>query len=205
MKFPEHVTLSFLVAQLGVQQEFGFAGTALVVAAGCLPDLDSLTLLAGWRVYRKYHRVIGHGLPMTVLGPVLLALFGSTLLGASAFLFLWFWLQVALLLHLLTDVLFYNWPAQLLWPLSSRAWAASLLTWNDLVPTAVLYLASLFCLLLPSQSLYFAVAGIGTLFLYLGWRMLRPRPLAGWGAWITGAWAAHSSWVWRWLTGDFIT
>src|SRR5436309_885270 len=167
MKFPEHVTMSFLVAQLGVQQEFGFAGTALVVVAGCLPDLDSLTLLAGWRVYRKYHRVVGHGLPMTLLGPVLLALVGSTLLGASTFLPLWLWLQLALLLHLVTDVLFYNWPAQLLWPLSAHAWAASLLTWNDLVPTALLYSSTLLCLLLPRHAAAIAGAGIGGLFLYL--------------------------------------
>src|SRR5438128_1355164 len=77
MKFPEHVTLSFLIAQFGVQQDYGSAGTVLVVLAGNLPDLDSLTVLGGWRFYRAHHRVIGHGLPVTLCGPVLLAAAGS--------------------------------------------------------------------------------------------------------------------------------
>ena len=77
MKLPEHLTLSFLIAQLGARQEFGPAGTALVVAAGVLPDLDTITLLGGWRAHRTYHRVLGHGLPVLVGGPLALAWLGD--------------------------------------------------------------------------------------------------------------------------------
>src|SRR5262245_24137924 len=57
MKVPEHVAASFLLAQLGVQARYGTAGTLLVLAVGLLPDLDGLTILAGWRTYRTYHRI----------------------------------------------------------------------------------------------------------------------------------------------------
>src|SRR6478736_876575 len=103
MKLPEHVALSYLVAQLGVQQEYGALGTGLVIAAGVLPDLDGLTVLGGWGLHRKYHRVLGHGLPVTLLGPLLLAIVGAWLLPGTALMPLWLWLQVALLAHLVTD------------------------------------------------------------------------------------------------------
>ena len=61
MKLPEHIAFSYLLAQLGPQQHYGAAGTALIVAAGLLPDLDGLTILGGWGCHRKYHRVLGHG------------------------------------------------------------------------------------------------------------------------------------------------
>src|SRR4051812_34415517 len=95
MKLPEHLALSFLIAQLGAQQQYGRAGTALVLAAGCLPDLDVLTLLAGWRVYRTYHRIIGHGILLTLIGPIALADFGSAVLGLGPFGPLWSWLLLA--------------------------------------------------------------------------------------------------------------
>jgi membrane-bound metal-dependent hydrolase YbcI (DUF457 family) len=204
MKFPEHLSLSFLLAQLGVQQQYGPGGTLLMLAAGNLPDLDTVTLFMGWRIYRTYHRVVGHGLPVTLVGPALLALLGSYGLGLGPFLPLWAWLQFALLTHLLTDVLFYRWPVKLLWPFSERAWAVGLLTWNDLVPTLLLYVATAVALGWPSAAAASAAAGVGGLALYLGWRALRPRPKEGWAAWLTGGWADEAAPFWRWLTGDFI-
>ncbi len=68
MKIPEHITFSYLLAQFGVQQQYGATGTALMIAAGMLPDLDGITILGGWRCHNKYHRVVGHGLPLTVAG-----------------------------------------------------------------------------------------------------------------------------------------
>src|SRR5262245_35799236 len=133
MKLPEHLTLSFLLAQLDVAPRCGPAGTLVVVAAGLLPDLDGVTLLAGWKAYRRYHRVLGHGLPVAALVPALLA-GAAAWAGAGAFLSLWAWAQLSLLAHLLTDVAFYRWPVQLLWPVSPRAWGFGLVTWNDLVP-----------------------------------------------------------------------
>ena len=85
--------------------------------------------------HRRYHRVLGHGLPVTLLGPLALALFGLWLLPGVALLPLWLWLQLALLAHLITDFCFYRWPVQLLWPFSSWGVGQGLISWNDLVPT----------------------------------------------------------------------
>jgi membrane-bound metal-dependent hydrolase YbcI (DUF457 family) len=205
MKCPEHVTLSFLIAQLGVQQQYGVGGTLLVIAAGNLPDLDALTLFVSWRIYRTYHRIVGHGLLVTLLGPPLLALLGSHGLGLGPFLPLWGWLQVALLVHLLTDVLFYRWPVQLLWPFSARGWGAGLVSWNDLVPTLVLYTTSLLALCWRERAFEFGLAGVIGFGLYLLWRAWMPRPQSGWAYWLTGGWAPESPRFWKWLTGDFIT
>src|SRR5438132_447747 len=141
MKIPEHMALSYLLAQFSVQQQYGSWGTALMIGAGCLPDLDGLTLLAGWRCYRTYHRVLGHGLPVTLAGPLALASAASWLGGLGPVWPLWAWLQVSLLAHLFVDVCYYRWPVQLLWPVSNRGWGFGLLSWNDLVPTLSLYVA----------------------------------------------------------------
>jgi len=205
MKVPEHIAFSYLLAQFGVQQAYGPAGTALTILAGCLPDLDGLTVVAGWSFYRRYHRIVGHGLPVTLLGPALLAALGSCLLHLGAFLPLWLWLQVALLGHLLTDFCFYRWPLQLLWPVSTRGWGLGLVAWNDLLPTATLYAAAAMALASPAVAPMAAAAGLGGLFTYLAWRAWRPRPRSSWSAWLAGNWARQSAPVWRWLTGDFIT
>jgi membrane-bound metal-dependent hydrolase YbcI (DUF457 family) len=205
MKVPEHLALSFLLAQLGVQQHNGWAGTGLMLAAGCLPDLDGLTLLAGWRVYRRRHRVLGHGLPLTLCGPALLAFIGSELLALGPFLPLWGWLQVALLAHLFTDVCFYRWPVQLLWPVSAWGCGCGLLTWNDLVPTLFLYSGTVIALWWPKLALLAASLSVAGLLGYLAWRAVRPRQPDGWTGWLTGGWAPQAAPVWRWLTGDFIT
>jgi membrane-bound metal-dependent hydrolase YbcI (DUF457 family) len=205
MKLPEHLAFSFLLAQLGVQQQYGPAGTALVLAAGCLPDLDGLTLLAGWQTYRTYHRVLGHGILVTFLGPVVLAAAGSLVFGASAVLPLWLWLQAACLGHLVTDFLFYRWPVQLLWPFSTRGWGFGLVSWNDLLPTLLLYGATGLALAWPAFAPLAAALGLGGLVLYLGWRLRHPRPQSGWAGWLTGGWVRQAAPFWKWCTGDFVT
>jgi hypothetical protein len=205
MKLPEHVTASFLLAQLTVRPEYGPGGTVLMVAAGCLPDLDGLTILAGWRVYRRYHRILGHGLPITLAGPPLLAWLGSGPFRLGPFLPLWLWLHVALLVHLVTDVCFYRWPVLLWWPLSSQGLGFGLVTWNDLLPTLALYGATAVAVLSPMCAQAAASVGLGGLTLYLVWRAWRPRPERGWRGWLTGDWAAQNHRFWRWLTGDFVT
>jgi hypothetical protein len=169
-----------------------------------LPDLDTLTLLGGWRFYRTYHRIVGHGLPLTLVGPTLLALLGAAL-SLGPFLPLWGWLQGALVVYLLTDVCFYRWPVQLLWPLWRRGWGFGLVRWNDLVPTLVLYAATAMTLVWQSEAFAIAVTGLGALFSYLVWRAWRPEPEEGWGLWLTGGWALESARPWRWLTGDFMS
>jgi membrane-bound metal-dependent hydrolase YbcI (DUF457 family) len=206
MKIPEHLALSYLLAQLGPQQTYGPAGTALVMVAGMLPDLDGVSILGGWNCHLKYHRKVGHGLPMTLFGPLLLALAWSPHLEGNAWLGLWMWLQLSLVLHLLVDLLFYRWRVQLLWPLSDRGVGIGLVGWNDLVPTLILYTATATALVWPITAPWAAVAALGLLGLYLLWRAWRREPLAtGWLAWLSRDWTHGSSRVWRWLTGDFIT
>lgn len=205
MKIPEHLALSCLLAQFGVAPAWGPAGTGLMLLAGMLPDLDGLSILGGWRCHRIYHRVLGHGLPVTLFGPALLAVAGSGALGQGNVLTLWAWLQLSLLAHLTTDCLFYRWPVQLLWPFSTWGVGVGLVAWNDLVPTLILYAAAVLALAWPASAPLAAVVGIALLGLYLGWRAWRPRPQRGWGGWLTGGWARRSPRVCRWLTGDFIT
>lgn len=205
MKTTEHVTLSYLLAQLSVAQQYGTGGTLLMIAAGNLPDLDGVTLLGGWRIYRTYHRVLGHGLPVTLFGPAALAWLGSGVWELGPFGPLWGWLQLALLVHLFSDVCFYRWPVQLLWPFSARACGFGLIRWNDLVPTILLYAATALCLTWPARALLAATTALAALALYVAWRAWRPRSRFGWSAWVTGDWALEHSRYWRWLTGDFVT
>jgi hypothetical protein len=205
MKLPEHLALSFLVAQFGIQQEYGPVGTALVLAAGVLPDLDVLSILGGWQCHRAHHRVLGHGLPMTVGGPLALAAVGWWLLGGQSVVPLWLWLQVSLLAHLGTDVFFYSWPVQLGWPLSRWGIGFGLVGWNDLVPTLLLYTGAILALAWPGAAPLLAALMLATLVVYLGWRAHRPPASSGWSAWVTGGWVQSTPRWSRWLTGDFIT
>jgi membrane-bound metal-dependent hydrolase YbcI (DUF457 family) len=206
MKIPEHLALSYLLAQLGPQQTFGTAGTVLVIAAGMLPDLDGVSILGGWACHLKYHRKVGHGLPMTLMGPLLLAVvWAPHLEDGQSWLVLWTWLQLSLLLHLFVDVLFYRWRVQLFWPYSNWGLGVGLVSWNDLVPTLVLYAASAVALVWPAKAPLAAVAGLGLVGLYLAWRAWWREQLSGWLAWITGGWARNSPRLCRWLTGDFVT
>jgi membrane-bound metal-dependent hydrolase YbcI (DUF457 family) len=205
MKIPEHVTFSFLLAQFGVQQQYGPWGTALMIGAGMLPDLDGLTVLAGWRVYRKYHRIIGHGLPVSIGGPLVLTALASFVFQLGPFWPLWFWIQLAVLAHLLIDVWFYTWPVQLLWPLSRRGWGVGLLDWNDLVPTLTLYAASAAVLIWPRFAALMALAGLGGVLAYVAWRARHPQPSTRLAGWLAGGWTQRAPQFWRWLTGDFVS
>jgi hypothetical protein len=204
MKVPEHVAFSFLLAQLGVHQQYGWPGTAIVIAAGCLPDLDGIGIIGGWRFYQKYHRILGHGLLLTILGPLVLAGLGSWLFDLPL-VPIWAWSQASLVFHLLTDLSFYNWPVQLLWPISKRGLAFGLLSWNDLVPTILLYGGAGLVLGFPGKAIWISSISMISTAGYLGWRALRPEMESGWEAWLAGGWAAGSPRFCRWLTGDFVT
>ena len=204
MKLPEHIAFSFLLAQFGVQHEYGWPGTALVIAAGCLPDLDGVGIIGGWKVYRKYHRILGHGLPMILLGPLALAGLGNWLFHFPV-LPIWIWSLVSLLLHLVTDVSFYNWPVQLAWPISKRGWALGLLSWNDLVPTLLFYGGAALTMILPECGMWIAVVSILVAAIYVAWRAFRSETDNSWESWLSGGWTEHSPRFCRWLTGDFVT
>jgi hypothetical protein len=202
MKIPEHFALSYLLAQFGAQQDFGPAGTALLIAAGILPDLDGISILGGWQCHRTYHRVLGHGLPVTLLGPALLAGLAAWA-GVGPFGLLWLWLQAALLAHLVSDVFFYRWPVQLLWPISRRGVGLGLIPWNDLVPTLLLYTGVALTAL--ADPMLVAALSLGLLTAYVACRAWVPAPRSGLSGWLTGNWARQAAAPWKWLTGDFIT
>lgn len=174
MKLPEHLALSFLIAQFGVQQQYGTAGTLLLLVSGCLPDVDGLSILGGWQIHRTCYGVIAHGLPVTLAGPFLLGLFGAEVCGLGEFLPLWIWLQIALLAHLVTDITFSRWPLQLLWPISTRTWSVGLVERNDLAPAFILSAAAATALIRPSIAPIAARTGISALLLYAAWRGVRP-------------------------------
>jgi len=205
MKIQEHLALSYLLAQLGPQQSYGTTGTILMMVAGLLPDLDGVSILGGWKCHLRYHRKIGHGLPVTLFGPLLLALYWSHFLHGRAWLGLWAWLQLSLVLHLFVDVLFYRWRVQLLWPFSAWGLGLGLIRWNDLVPTLLLYIACAVALIWPALASASAAVGLLLLALYLAWRARWRDPGSGWLAWLSGDWAPGSPRLCRWLTGDFIT
>src|SRR5262249_15459534 len=110
-----------------------------------------------------------------------------------------------LLAHLATDVLFYNWPVQLAWPVSRWGVACGLMTWNDLMPTLILYGGTVVAVLWPVAAFPAAALSITALALYIGWQALPAPSRKGWSAWRTGDWARRSPRWSRWLTGDFIT
>jgi membrane-bound metal-dependent hydrolase YbcI (DUF457 family) len=205
MKIPEHLALSYLLAQLGPQQTFGPAGTLLMMAAGMLPDLDGVAILGGWNAHLKFHRKVGHGLPMTLLGPALLTLILSPHPDVLTWLTLWGWLQLSLVVHLTVDLIFYRWRVQLLWPLSHWGVGLGLIGWNDLVPTLLLYAATAIATAAPATAPFAAIAGLGLLTLYVTWRARHRQRLGGWLGWLTRDWARRSPRVCRWLTGDFVT
>jgi hypothetical protein len=203
MKIPEHITFSYLLAQFGVSQQYGATGTALMIAAGLLPDLDGVTILGGWRCHNRYHRVVGHGLPVTLGGPLLLTLLGGLLLPTAALVPLWCWLQLSLLAHLVTDILFYGWPVRLFWPLSKVGVGIGWVAWNDLVPTLLLYAGTALTVacwpstMLPAVTLLLLAA-------YVTLRAFHDPGWRGWEGWLSGGWVRRSPRFCRWLTGDFI-
>ena len=204
MKIPEHLAISYLLAQLGPQQAWGLPGTLLMMTAGMLPDLDGVSILGGWNCHLRYHRKIGHGLPVTLLGPLALALLFAPHLEGASWWELWLWLQLSLLAHLFTDLLFYGWKVQLLWPLSNWGVGFGLVGWNDLVPTLILYTAAAVALAWPVAAPWAALAGVGLLATYTAVRARR-KQFSGFLAWLTGGWVDNSFRLCRWLTGDFVT
>lgn len=205
MKIPEHLALSYLLAQFGVHQHYGPGGTALMLVAGMLPDLDGVSILGGWGCHRKYHRVLGHGILVTLFGPALLTIFAASQLGFGYALWLWLWLQLSLLLHLATDLVFYDWPVQLMWPFSRGGVGLGRIAWNDLIPTLLLYVGTLLAYLRPTYAPFASAGSLTALMLYVSWRACVPRPRTGWLGWLTGDWARRSPRLCLWLTGDFIT
>src|SRR5262249_34530591 len=106
---------------------------------------------------------------------------------------------------ILTDVVFYRWPVPLLWPFSWKGWEVGLVSWNDLVPTLVLYVGLAAVYAFPARATWLAAATLIVLTGYLAARAFGCQPRPGRTAWTTGGGAKKSPRMFRWLTGDFVT
>jgi len=91
---------------------------------------------------------------LTLVGPSALAALGAWGLLLGPFWPLWFWLRIAQLAHVATDVWFYRRSVQLLWPLSRQSWGVGLVGWHDLVPTLALYGALRVAVVWPTVATY---------------------------------------------------
>lgn len=78
MHLPTHALLSWMVAEAAPLSR---RQRALVLAAGLLPDLDALSLLAGVEAYQRWHRMVLHNLLAAALCALACALLGR---GARA-------------------------------------------------------------------------------------------------------------------------
>lgn len=165
----EHSIFAFNLAALvrGRRPDRAFSVAAMVAAAA--PDIDGLSVAAGYGAYIRYHRVFAH----SILGATLLGIAAawvalwlwplgkhgigvpvetgelprrSSTMGGVGHKIQWQWLCLAGALggisHVLIDAL-YSWPIPLLWPLSSKKIAFPLFPWGDLVILALM-LASMF-------------------------------------------------------------
>jgi len=165
----EHSIFAFSLAALVKGRKPARAFNVAAMVASTAPDLDGLSVAAGYDAYVRYHRVFAH----SILSAALLGI-------AAAWAALWLWpsgkcgigvpedtaeprrwfsrlgrvgqklpwqqllLAGALggISHVLVDAL-YHWPIPLLWPLSSEQFAFPLFPWGDLVILALM-LASMF-------------------------------------------------------------
>jgi hypothetical protein len=116
----------------------------LVTAAGLLPDVDGLTILAGEDAYARWHHLLTHGLIAAIVTSLGLAVFAKQKARVLGLAFL------AFHLHLLCDLLGSGvaWPIFYLEPFDSRAfgfsWGWELASWqNSVIGLA----ATLLCLL----------------------------------------------------------
>ena len=124
MTISQHLALSFLLAQFDVQPLYGLGGTA---AQSWQPDC-CLTWLAyhfwpaGTRTAPAATRR-GTACPSRSQLRSCWHYWGPEVFGLGPLRPLWFWLQITLLAHLITDVFCGRWPLQLLWPFSvPRKW-----------------------------------------------------------------------------------
>ena len=118
-----------------------------MTAAGLLPDVDGLTLLAGEDAYARWHHLLTHGFVAAIGFSVVLAAFATQrwkVLGLALF---------AFHLHLLCDLLGsgVGWPIFYFEPLDDRAvgWSGAweLASWQNSVIGLAATLACLLCAL----------------------------------------------------------
>ena len=134
-----HGELSWLLAQ-GLPDR---RDRWLVTAAGLLPDLDGLTLLAGEELYGKWHHVLTHGAVAAAGCTLVLAAFARRKLAVAGL------SLAAFHLHLLCDLAGSGpgWPIHYVWPFSMHEtmWSGqwNLASWQNSV---IGLLATLACL-----------------------------------------------------------
>lgn len=136
-----HGELSWLVSQKLAERR----DRLLVTAAGLLPDVDGLSLVAGEEAYGRFHHVLTHGIVAATVLSVVLGLCAKRRLLVTVLAF------GAFHLHLLCDLVGSGpgWPLTYLWPFSSRElmWDGqwNLASWQNSVIGLFVTLGVLYC------------------------------------------------------------
>ncbi len=152
-----HGELSWLLAQ-GLAQR---RDRLLVTAAGLIPDLDGLTLLAGEDAYGRWHHLVTHGLAAGVGTALAVAAAGKQRARAALLAF------AAFHLHLLCDLAGSGagWPIYYWGPFDEHGfgWAGAweLASWQNSVIGLAATLACLGCALVLGRTVVevFSVRG----------------------------------------------
>ncbi len=138
MDLLSHALMGGLVASVGLQNKYGLAASATMVAANLIPDLDGALVVLGPRYFFQYHR---HPLTHSLGGAALLsAALTATVCLATPLKRPWLVFGISFLgmmLHLLSDLLT-PWPIPLLWPFSDRTYSLDLIPFFDPFLLAVL-------------------------------------------------------------------
>jgi hypothetical protein len=119
----------------------------LIVLAGLAPDVDGLTLLAGYDAYETYHHVIFHGYVGALITAAICVAFARQKLAVGLLALLSFHL------HLICDLMGSGpaWPILYFWPTSKTAYGWSggweLASWQNGVIGLFTSLACLACAL----------------------------------------------------------
>jgi len=138
-----HAEASWLAAQ-GLRSR---RDRVLVTAAGVVPDIDGLTLLAGQEYYETYHHLLTHGFLAALVFSALLMVFAEQkmLVGLLSL--------VAFHLHLICDLAGsgQEWPIFYFWPINRVEWSWEhgweLASWQNTTIGLLITLACLACAL----------------------------------------------------------
>ncbi len=123
-----------LIPRFGARERF------FCMAASLLPDLDGLSMIAGWEVYLDYHHVLGHNLLFIVVASTLLAWFSKPRI-LSFFTYL-----VLMHIHLLMDYFGSGegWTISYFWPFSNHEFGTHLAwefySWQNLTAGGLMIL-----------------------------------------------------------------
>ena len=199
MTLYEHAMLGIDGAlAFGLHRRHGWPNIALAGMAATLPDLDGLTILAGFQCYAHAHRVWMHNLLVAgIIAAVVAIILARTgaLITARNRLVRWsllaspsttvespaqlsVWVPVAIVAaytHLLGDIFFSSgialgaWGVPLLWPFSTTEYLHPSVPWGD-VGATVIFAAGMFAMIRwPTRTQVIAAITLLAVASYIAW------------------------------------